>query len=133
MLSILVRNGDAHLKNFGITYSTTMAGDVQLAPLFDVVTTSIYTYPNPKTGDSLTDRTMALKLEIGKSSTRYPVRDEMVQFGRRVCGIERPQDAIDRIASAVSATMSEELRRVPVGIRAAMETAWTEGLSSMDG
>lgn len=133
VLSIIVRNGDAHLKNFGITYSTTMAGDVQLAPLFDVVTTSIYTYPNPKTGDSLTDRTMALKLEIGKSSTRYPVRDEMVQFGRRVCGIERPQDAIDRIASAVSATMSEELRRVPVGIRAAMETAWTEGLSSMDG
>jgi len=131
VLSVIVRNGDAHLKNFGLTYSMPVAGDVQLAPLFDVVTTAVYSYPSPKTGESLTDRTMALKLHIGGSTTRYPIRCELIQFGRKVCGIERPQEAIDRIATAVSETMKDELRRVPDSIRQLMVDAWGEGLTSM--
>lgn len=132
VLSIIVRNGDAHLKNFGLTYSTTAANDVELAPLFDVVTTSVYSYPSQKTGESITDRTMALKLLRGpKSTTRYPARDEMIQFGRTVCGIDRPQDAIERIVAAVSDTIGRELLRVHEVIRASMANAWNEGLSSM--
>ena len=34
-----VRNGDGHLKNFGVLY--TGAADARLAPMFDVVTTAI--------------------------------------------------------------------------------------------
>lgn len=41
-LSITVRNGDAHLKNFAVAYRN--ATHVWLAPMFDVVTTSIYKY-----------------------------------------------------------------------------------------
>lgn len=131
VLSVMVRNGDAHLKNFGLTYSTPQAGDVELAPLFDVVTTTIYTYPSPKTGESLVDRTMALKLMKRDKNQRYPVRSEMIEFGRKVCGVARPEQAIDRIATAVRTTMGEELRRVPDSIRGDMAAAWSEGLSTL--
>lgn len=41
VLSSMVRNGDAHLKNFGILYSSPQ-GPVSMAPVFDVVTTTTY-------------------------------------------------------------------------------------------
>lgn len=40
-LSVIVRNGDAHLKNFGVLYESPETG-VRLAPLYDVVTTTAY-------------------------------------------------------------------------------------------
>lgn len=41
VLSVMLRNGDAHLKNFGVLYDTPM-GNVGLAPVYDVVTTAAY-------------------------------------------------------------------------------------------
>lgn len=41
LVSWIVRNGDAHLKNFGLLYPDT-AGDVRLAPAFDIVSTTVY-------------------------------------------------------------------------------------------
>lgn len=41
VLSVMVRNGDAHLKNFGVLYDTPEA-PVRLAPVYDVVTTTAY-------------------------------------------------------------------------------------------
>jgi serine/threonine-protein kinase HipA len=41
VLSVMVRNGDAHLKNFGVLYPLP-AGIVRLAPAYDVVTTTVY-------------------------------------------------------------------------------------------
>lgn len=41
VLSIMVRNGDAHLKNFGVLYDRPGA-PVRLAPVYDVVTTTAY-------------------------------------------------------------------------------------------
>jgi serine/threonine-protein kinase HipA len=40
-LSVMVRNGDAHLKNFGILYNQPRSA-VSLAPVYDVVTTTAY-------------------------------------------------------------------------------------------
>jgi len=40
-LSIMVRNGDAHLKNFGVLYPSPSA-QVTLAPVYDVITTMAY-------------------------------------------------------------------------------------------
>ena len=131
VISVILRNGDAHLKNFGLTYSTPNANDVELAPLFDVVTTTIYTYPNPRTGESIVDRTMALKLFSGASSRAYPAAVDLVRFGRTVCGVERPKDHIDRIATAVFETIDKELQRVPPTIRSDMAAAWIEGLGSV--
>lgn len=41
VLSVIVRNGDAHLKNFGLLYSAPK-GPIALAPVYDVVTTTAY-------------------------------------------------------------------------------------------
>jgi serine/threonine-protein kinase HipA len=41
VLSVLLRNGDAHLKNFGVVYDDPL-GSVELAPVYDLVTTTAY-------------------------------------------------------------------------------------------
>ena len=41
LVSWLVRNGDAHLKNFGVLYENQEA-DVRLSPTFDIVCTTVY-------------------------------------------------------------------------------------------
>lgn len=41
ILSVMVRNGDAHLKNFGVLYRHPQ-GPVTLAPVYDIVTTTAY-------------------------------------------------------------------------------------------
>ena len=41
VLSVMLRNGDGHLKNFGVLYPTP-TGPVSLAPVYDVVTTTAY-------------------------------------------------------------------------------------------
>jgi serine/threonine-protein kinase HipA len=41
VLSVMVRNGDAHLKNFGVLYESA-SGKVRMAPVYDVVTTTAY-------------------------------------------------------------------------------------------
>ncbi|MEA3121259.1 MAG: serine/threonine-protein kinase HipA, partial [Paraburkholderia sp.] len=49
-ISVMVRNGDAHLKNFGLLYEHPRAGAPSLAPLYDVVTTSVYPTLDPQSG-----------------------------------------------------------------------------------
>jgi len=126
--SIMVRNGDAHLKNFGLLYRS--REDVWLAPMFDVVTTSIYKYTQWPGGPELEDRTLALKLFAGKHQTKtYPTTEELVDFGRRVCGVAQPADVIARIADAMGKTLDEAKgdERVPEALRGQMAQAWEEG------
>lgn len=40
VINFLLKNGDAHLKNFGLVYDG--INDIKLAPAFDVVTTTLY-------------------------------------------------------------------------------------------
>lgn len=41
VLSVMIRNGDAHLKNFGVVYPA-YHGPVTMAPVYDMVTTTAY-------------------------------------------------------------------------------------------
>ncbi|HOY78430.1 MAG TPA: HipA domain-containing protein, partial [Hyphomonadaceae bacterium] len=41
VLNCALRNGDAHLKNFGVTYPA-IDGEVRLAPVYDIITTPVY-------------------------------------------------------------------------------------------
>lgn len=109
-LSVLLRNGDAHLKNFGVLYDEPGPGQVPsvwLSPLYDQVTTTLYSYERP--GGALTiDHTMALKLRRGqrsgdKSPARsYPGRNELEKFGRDVCGVQNPSVVIEKLSEAMS-------------------------------
>jgi serine/threonine-protein kinase HipA len=129
-LSVMVRNGDAHLKNFGVLYRS--ATDVWLAPLFDVVTTAIYTYTQYPGGPELTDRTLALKLFAGKHHGKaYPTREELIDFGRRVCGVSQPARTLQAIAEAMRVTL-EDARgdaRVPGELLTKMRAVWEDGMA----
>lgn len=132
--SIMVRNGDAHLKNFGLLYRS--QDQVWLAPMFDVVTTSIYHYTQSPGGPQLEDRTLALKLFSGKHQTKaYPATSELVDFGRRICGIPQPSRIIERIAQAMHKTMEEAKgdSRIPKELRAKMVQAWGAGYAYAQG
>jgi serine/threonine-protein kinase HipA len=126
--SIMVKNGDAHLKNFGLLYRS--AEQVWLAPMFDVVTTSIYTYTQYAGGPELEDRTLALKLFAGKHHSKaYPTKEELEDFGRRVCGVSQPARTLERIAQAMHRTMEKAKSdpRVPKALQAQLAQAWESG------
>jgi serine/threonine-protein kinase HipA len=128
--SVMVRNGDAHLKNFGVLY--TSAADVRLAPMFDVVTTAIYRYTRYSGGPELEDRTMALKLLAGKHRTKaYPTTEELVYFGRKACGVSRPEKVLDRIAQGMTETLAQARsdERIPAALLDELKPVWGAGLS----
>ncbi|MGB3071632.1 MAG: type II toxin-antitoxin system HipA family toxin [Ottowia sp.] len=126
--SVMVRNGDAHLKNFGLLYRS--REDVWLAPMFDVVTTSIYKYTRYPGGPELEDQTLALKLFAGRHQTKtYPTTEELLDFGRRVCGVAQPAAVIARIADAMQKTLKEAKgdARVTGALWVQMSQAWEKG------
>jgi serine/threonine-protein kinase HipA len=104
VLSVMVRNGDAHLKNFGLLYDN--PAHPWLSPLFDVVTTTIYRIERPG-GFQDVDRTMALKLRRGKhgAGRAYPTTEELVAFGHECCGVREPMEVIHRIAEGMRDTL----------------------------
>lgn len=127
---VMVRNGDGHLKNFGVLY--TSDDDARLAPMFDVVTTAIYTYQRYEGGPDLEDQTMALKLFAGpKASRTYPLPGELLDFGRRVCGVADPAQVIERIADAMVQTLAQYRTdtRIASRLLAQMGAAWSAGLA----
>lgn len=127
--SVMIRNGDAHLKNFGLRYQS--GDDVALAPMFDVVTTAIYTFERPG-GIQDVDRTMALKLRRGRASRSraYPTTEELMTFGRNVCRVTRPQDDLARIAEGMTKALADARadQRIPAALVNQIQPIWEDGL-----
>lgn len=126
--SVMVRNGDAHLKNFGVLYRTPQ--DVWLAPMFDVVTTAIYKYTQYNGGPELEDRTLALKLFAGKHGTKtYPTTVELLSFGSKVCNVSAPATVLRRIADGMEQALREARadERIPRELLGLMREAWATG------
>lgn len=123
-LSVLVRNGDAHLKNFGVLYDD---AERWLAPVFDVVTTTIYPYE--RAGRQVTDRTMALRLRP-QGDRRYPLPDELLSFGRERCGVSEPGRQVATIADAIRDTLKEARKddRIPRRLLKDMTAEWEDSL-----
>lgn len=94
-LNCALRNGDAHLKNFGIVYDAVL-GEARLAPVYDLVTTAVYL---PK--DSL-----ALTLN---GTTRWPNAKELHRLGETRIGAtpSRVREVLQRVADAMSETEVE--------------------------
>ena len=115
-----LRNGDAHLKNFGVTYSDP-TGNAELAPVFDIVTTQAYVR-----GDA-----MALTLN---GSTNWPDVKKLVLLGQQRAQVtaKRAGEALSDIADAMSEVSTEMnayfAERAPeVGER--ILAAWQDGVS----
>ncbi|WP_454675264.1 type II toxin-antitoxin system HipA family toxin [Achromobacter pestifer] len=127
-LSVQVRNGDAHLKNFGLLYRYPGATPAELAPLYDVVTTSVYEVDDPQSGRKLSDRTLALKMN---KKRQYPTRKALLQFGRTVCGVAHPEAVIERIATAMEEVLRDEAHRIDDGFLAKIKGEWDGGAASL--
>ena len=95
VLSMIVRNGDAHLKNFGLLYTDPSSDDCRLSPLYDVICTTVY----------LPRDQMALKLAKTKS---WPDREALIQFGLKHCHVEQAASILDRIIDAASQYKPED-------------------------
>lgn len=130
-LSVMVRNGDAHLKNFGMLYPHPVAEQRQLAPLYDVVTTSVYPHVNLRTGETRYDRTMALKFFSGAKHRNYPSREDLLRFGEMVCLVSKPAEVIDRVGSAMSDAWRAHQDRLQGDFATAFAAEWDVGRTSL--
>lgn len=94
LLSCWLRDGDAHLKNFGMLYEHPAAAR-RLAPVYDVVCTDIY----PEL-----DGLMALKLNKSKT---FPTSKEIIEYGNRL-GLNDTdvKEILERIESAYNTVVS---------------------------
>jgi len=95
VINCAVRNGDAHLKNFGIVYDDVL-GEARLAPVYDLVTTSVY----------LPKDAMALTLN---GTTNWPSARELQRLGETRMGGSpaRVREILERIADAMATTWGE--------------------------
>jgi len=124
VLSIAVRNGDAHRKNFGVVYDDA-AGHVSLAPAFDVITTTAY----------LRDDSLALTMDGTK---RWPDAKRLERFGVRRCQLSaaNAKGIIAEVRDAV-AQVAGELEKFsdldPTALETAekMRTAWNDGIAAL--
>jgi serine/threonine-protein kinase HipA len=126
--SVMVRNGDAHLKNFGLLYRS--SEDIWLSPMFDVVTTVIYRYARSPGGPELVDNTLALKLFAGKGASKvFPTTAELLRFGSKVCGTKGAAAVLERIASGMQQALTHAATddRIPPALLARMREAWESG------
>lgn len=130
-LSMLVRNGDAHLKNFGMLYPDPSSRDVRLAPVYDVVSTTIYPYYNQRTGMERVDRTSALKFFSGAKSRVYPTREDLLRFGKTVCLVSKADEVIDRIASSMSDTLAAHHDRLQGEHATLLQAEWEHSRSQL--
>lgn len=124
VLSVALRNGDAHRKNFGVLYDDA-SGDVRLAPAFDIITTTPYV---PR--DNL-----ALTLDGTK---RWPEAQRLARFGMLHCGLN--QATAKTIITDVADAVAETARQLPSlrdldpnagEVAETMRIAWTEGIAAL--
>lgn len=120
VLNCAVRNGDAHLKNFGVIYPA-IDQDVQLAPVYDIVTTPPYTPADP----------MALTLN---GNTRWPDPGALYQLGQVRAGLS-PREVVvifekaaDAVSDAMPAMTSYFRTSAYPAIGSDIAKAWTEGV-----
>ena len=118
-LNCAIRNGDAHLKNFGITYPA-VSGLCGIAPVYDLVTTWAYIPNDP----------MALTVD---GSTKWPDRKGLIRLAqtRSDLSLRKVEEVLEATADAMSAVATDVKKYFAsqegeVGLR--MLNAWDVGI-----
>ena len=75
---------------------------------------------------------MALKLRKGRHTRAYPLRDELLAFGREVCGVQAPEQVIEAVCSAMSEVMHQHRsdERIAPELRDKFFSEWVRGVSA---
>ena len=124
VLSVMVRNGDGHLKNFGVLYATP-SGEVTLAPVYDLVTTTAYLKKDvPALSIAGTKKWWPRKIleRFAVSHLSLPVRIVADT-------IERMAEAVTETRTSLSAYLNEHPEFREIGGR--MLAEWNEGVKEM--
>ncbi|GAB6045259.1 hypothetical protein JCM11957_08570 [Caminibacter profundus] len=85
VMNYLLKNGDAHLKNFGLLFNDDLS-EIHLSPAYDVVTTTAYIFKDKP----------ALTL-FGRKKWYY---EELIEFGRKYCFLDKAKDLYDECIEA---------------------------------
>ncbi len=125
IMNHFLRNGDGHLKNYGILYENDYT-DAVMAPIFDVVCTTVY----------IKDDVPALKMSDGKLWFKEKTYRG---FAKNTCGmkmseidetIQRCKDAVVKTFKALD-TYVKENREVE-SFAERLKEEWNKGLVSFD-
>lgn len=122
-LSSGLKNGDAHLKNFGVLYEhCALDAQISLAPAYDIVTTSVY----------IKSDSMALLLGGSKAWPKYKM---LMRFGRSACNLTegRCNELLRQVAHGMDVAMGEmtdyiKAHRAFAEVGEAMLEQWTSGI-----
>lgn len=124
LLSYLLGNGDAHLKNFGLVYSS--YGDARLAPMYDCISTLAY----------IDDDVPALALSFEFYSKAWWPLERVIEFADQYGGMthQNLRHTVDHARSAVAHGLELVAKHsraqpgfAPVGAR--MKSVMTERLA----
>ncbi|MNZ97796.1 hypothetical protein D3C78_1170530 [compost metagenome] len=118
-----LKNGDAHLKNFGVLYPHCGAdAPIRFAPAYDIVTTSVY----------IKTDSMALLLGGSKAWPKYKM---LMRFGRSACNLTegRCNELLQQVVHGMEVAMVEMLdhcrtNRAFAEMGAAMIEQWRSGV-----
>jgi serine/threonine-protein kinase HipA len=121
-LSCAIKNGDAHLKNFGVLYDDTES-TVRLAPTYDLVSTTPY---NPND---------VLALTLG-GTKRWPKAKALVAFARTHCDLTelRTKELMAEVAKGLLCAVDETIIYMQNNeafreVGTVMLTEWNKGLN----
>lgn len=123
VLSCMIRNGDAHLKNFGVLYERP-GQPVRLAPVYDMVTTVAY-IPKDVPALSLTG---TKKWWSRKVLEKFAVSHLALPVGKIGKIFEEVADGVNDTQVMLSAYVEEHPEFHDVGSR--MLAAWNEGVTA---
>jgi serine/threonine-protein kinase HipA len=123
-LSSALKNGDAHLKNFGVLYEHCgMDAQISLAPAYDIVTTSVY----------IKSDSMALLLGGSKA---WPKHKVLMRFGRSACNLTegRCNELLQQVAHGMEVAMTEMAAYIKdssvfTAVGEAMMEQWASGIA----
>lgn len=125
VLALAVRNGDGHLKNYGVIYEDPTGSHIRLAPIYDVVTTTAY----------IPRDIPALSLGGAK---RWWTKTALGKFAVAHCGLS--QGKIAKIIAAVTDAVQEttaDIRRYANEhpefreVASRMLAEWEKGIASL--
>jgi len=121
-LSCALKNGDAHLKNFGVLYDHTES-TVRLSPIYDLVTTTAYNCAD------------ILALTLG-GTKRWPKAKALMAFARTHCNLTdaRARELMGDVAQGVLRAVNEATLYMHNNasfrdVGAVMLTQWKQGLN----
>jgi serine/threonine-protein kinase HipA len=124
VLSVMLRNGDAHLKNFGVLYESVTA-HITLAPVYDLVTTTAY----------ISKDVPALTLDGRKiwwprrMLERFAVAHLSLSVGTVAGIIERMANAVMETRGMIPGYIREHSEFKEIGER--IMSVWEEGVSGV--